>query len=222
MNKIVGFIITLMIITSSLSFGEDIKSCSACNNKFPLKYSYCPIDGKKLKTIDSDTKDIDGFQKYKWGMSLESVKELLLDNEYKLDDSNETFTLITISDFIFQGKESLLKLEFYKDKLYKSTVHFTVDDNTGGMNSYFTTANMMSEVYGKTKKIAIGRESDDYNHRTTQISIGNLTYQHKWKSVSGNLTFQLAKGSYSSFICSLYYQSVNADDIDKQKAKSEF
>ena len=95
-------------------------------------------------------------------------------------------------------------------------------DNAGGMNEYFAMAELMKDVYGDTKKIAIGRESDDYNHRTTQISIGNLTYQHKWTSISGNLTFQLSQGGHRSFICSLYYEAKNADEIDNQKAKSEF
>lgn len=171
---------------------------------------------------NNSKKDIDGFQNYKWDLTLDEVKKLIENMQYEIDESNNNFQTISVSKFIFQDKESILDLHFYKNRLYKLTVHFPVSDNTAGMNEYFSLADLMQDVYGSTNKIAIGRESDDYNHRVTQLSIGALSYQHRWHSPSGNLVFQLSDGSYGNFICSLFYSSENAKQIDEEKAKSEF
>lgn len=167
-------------------------------------------------------KDIDGFQNFKWDLSLQTVKDLLINNKYEIDNSKGDMTIVSVSDFTFQGKETLLHIALYKDKIYKVTLYFTVGDNTAGMNEYFSMANLIKDVYGDTRKIAIGRESDDYDHRVTQISIGDLSYQHIWNSNSGNLVFQLSQGSYGSFICSLFYSSKDAKKIEDERAKSEF
>jgi tetratricopeptide (TPR) repeat protein len=171
---------------------------------------------------NTNTKDITGFQNFKWEISIDDAKKILLNNNYELENSNDGFVTMVIPNFTFQKKESALRLDFYLDKLYKATVHFYIEGNTSGMNEYFSMANLIKDVYGTTIKIPIGRESDNYNHRVTQISIGNLSYQHRWDALSGNLTFQLSEGNYDNFLCSLFYSSKQAQSIDDHKSKSEF
>lgn len=212
----------LLFLTINILVAQELMKCPVCNKVYSVDYSYCPFDGNKLIPYKMETKDIAGFQEYKWGMTIDKVKIIIGELQYEIDDSNKEFIIITVPDFKFQSKNALLKLEFYRDKLFKVSVHFIVGANTAGMNEYFSMAGLLKEIYGNSEKIAIGPESNDYNHRVTQISIGDLSYQFKWDSVSGKLTFQLSNKDYETFICSLFYTSKDSDEIDKQKAKSEF
>lgn len=222
MHKKTIILSLLVLLLIQYSYAQNIKKCPKCNTTFPEKYIYCPYDGNKLIIEKVEIKDIDGFQNLKWGMSINEIQDYLNNRNISIDSSIADFKNIKVLDFTFQGKESMQQLDFYKNKLYKISVHFMVADNIAGMNEYFKMGELISNLYGKSKATAIGRESDDYNHRATQISIGNLSYQYTWKSASGSLVFQLAGGNSNTFICSLFYRSIHSDEIDKRKTLSEF
>lgn len=206
----------------NLLIAGQMKYCPKCSSSYPSEYFYCPIDGEKLITKATETKEIDGFQNYKWGISTEEAKTIAKDLTFEIDNSKPDIVVLTANNFEFQSNDCLLKLEFYKDKFYKASIHFVTEDNQASINDYFSRVELIKEIYGETKKIAIGRESDDYDHRVTQISIGNLTYQHKWNTILGNLAYQIASGSYGRFVHSFFYSSKDADKIDSEKSKSEF
>ena len=185
------------------------------------------IDNKTSPNVEEDgnvlkRKDITGFQEYQWGMTVSQVKDILDSHKSKVDNSTTNTTIIDVSDFVFQGKKSTLKLEFYNNKLYKASVHFITDSNQASLNDYFNRAKLIMEVYGQTTKMAIGRESDNASSRITSIKINELTYQHSWDAFSGKLTYQIGAGSYGHFIHSFFYSSKEASNIDNQKLKSEF
>ena len=153
---------------------------------------------------------------------MDETKTLLSDFSFKVETSDKDFVSVIVTDYPFQNRNSLLKIDLYHEKIYKVSVHFTLDDNTAGMNAYFSMVDLIKDIYGDTKKIAIGKESDDYDHRPIQISIGSLTYQHRWESETGIIVAQLKSGSYGNFTCSLFYSSSDAKDIDDNKMKNEF
>ncbi|MBL7109749.1 MAG: hypothetical protein ISS11_05850 [Candidatus Marinimicrobia bacterium] len=185
------------------------------------------IDEKTLPGKEEDgnvlkRKDITGFQEYQWGMTVSQVKDILGPQTSKVDNSTSNTTIIDVSNFVFQGNKSTLQLEFYNNKLYKASVHFVTDNNQASLNAYFSRAELIMDVYGKTIKTAIGRESDNVSSRITSMSINELSYQHSWDAFSGKLTYQIGAGSYGHFIHSFFYSSKEAYNIDNQKLKSEF
>lgn len=185
------------------------------------------IDDKTSPGIEEDgnvlkRKDITGFQEYQWGMTVSQVKDILGPQTSKVDNSTSNTTIIDVSNFVFQGNKSTLQLEFYNNKLYKASVHFVTDNNQASLNAYFSRAELIMEVYGKTIKTAIGRESDNASSRITSMSINELSYQHSWDTMSGKLIYQIGAGSYGHFIHSFFYTSKEASNIDNQKLKSEF
>ena len=85
----------LISLTISLLFSEQIKNCPNCNNDFKNSYNYCPIDGKQLNEKETSTKDIDGFQNYKWGMSIEETK--------MIDKSLSSFNSPGLKTWLYQA-----------------------------------------------------------------------------------------------------------------------
>jgi hypothetical protein len=218
-NKI---IIIIIFLISTVIFAQSIMKCNICNKEFPNDYKYCPFCAHILEQINKNTKDINGFQDFKWGMDFEEIKTVIKKLNINNNIIRESEDKIKIKNFTFLNKEANLTLSFYKEKLYKTYVYFVVEDNVAGMNEYFSIAGLIKEIYGNTDKIAIGEESSNYNHRAIQISIGDLSYQYKWFSISGNLTFQLSSSDSRHFICSLFYSSNESEIIDKEKEKAQF
>lgn len=179
-------------------------------------------DETKNAESNENYKDIDGYQIFKWNLSKLEVLDLIKGYDIWVDSLKKPFEKVTIRNFIFQEKEAVLDMEFYEEKLYRVSIFFSLQDNVAGMNKYFYMAKLIEDIYGKGRRVAIGDESDDYNHRVVQLSIGSLIYQYKWKSPSGELTFQLRDGTRNSFLCALYYSSLNADKLDDKKNKEEF
>ena len=141
---------------------------------------------------------------------------------FKIENSVPNIFILNTSNYKFQNNDCLLGLEFSNEKLYKVSLHFTTSNNQASINDYINRANLIMDVYGKTKKNAIGRESDKESSRKTSMSIGELTYQHRWETLSGKLTYQIGSGSYGKFIHSFFYSSKQASEIDAKKLKSEF
>ena len=220
MKKAILLIVSLLF--TSLLIAGQIKSCPKCGSSYKSEYSYCPMDGEKLNVMETETKAIDGFQNYKWGMATEEVKNIDKEITFEKDDSKPNIIILTVNSFEFQGNDCLLKLEFYNDDLYKASVHFVTEANQASVNDYFSRTELIKDVYGETRKIAIGRESDRQSSRLTSMEINELTYQHKWNSGLGNLTYQVGSGSYGKFIHSFFYSSNDASKIDSKKSKSEF
>jgi len=218
-NKSIVFIIMLFVTSIT---ADQISKCITCGNDFHKSFKFCPYDGNQLQITKTETKDIEGYQKYIWGITLDSTKQITDIETTTLNSPYPEFSIFSIINYEFQGKSCLLKLEFYKDALYKASIHFTTEANQASVNDYFARTRLISEVYGSTKKIAIGRESDDASSRLTSMKIDALTYQHRWNSVSGELLYQIGSGSYGEFIHSLFYSSIDADVIDNNKSKSEF
>jgi len=209
----------------SASSSWHIKMFGDKSDEIKLKWEF--IDNKTSPNTDEDVivnkrKDITGFQEYQWGMTVSQVKDILGSQTSKVDNATANTTIIDVSDFVFQGKKSTLKLEFYNNKLYKASVHFVTDDNQARLNDYFNRAELIMGIYGQTPKMAIGRESDNASSRITSMSINELSYQHSWDALSGKLTYQIGAGSYGHFIHSFFYSSKEASNIDNQKLKSEF
>lgn len=214
-------LIVSMLFTGLLIAGQ-IKNCPKCGSNYKIEYSFCPIDAEKLNILKTETKAIDGFQNYKWGMTTEKVKNISKEMSFEKDISKPNIIILTVNSFEFQGNDCLLKLEFYNDGLYKASVHFVTEANQASVNDYFSRTELIKEVYGDTRKIVIGRESDRQSSRLTSMNINELTYQHKWNSVLGNLSYQIGSGSYGKFIHSFFYSSNEANKIDSEKSKSEF
>tara|TARA_Y100000310_G_scaffold136256_1_gene135143 strand:- start:172 stop:837 length:666 start_codon:yes stop_codon:yes gene_type:complete len=221
MNKKAIIIIIASLFVNLLIAGQ-IKNCPKCSSNYKSEYSYCPIDGEKLNMITTGKKEIDGFQNYKWGITTEEAKNIDKDLSFETDDSKPNIIILTNNSFKFQGNDCLLKLEFNNNNLYKASLHFVTESNQASVNNYFSRVELIKDVYGDTKKIAIGRESDNQSSRLTSMNINELTYQHKWDSALGNLTYQIGSGSYGKFIHSFFYSSNDAIKIDSAKSKSEF
>ena len=219
-NKSIIFI-SIFLFTTLLIAGQ-VKNCPKCSSNYKSEYLYCPIDGEKLIAKETETKEIGGFQNYKWGISTEEAKTIAKDLTFEIDNSKPEIVVLTVNNFEFQGNDCLLKLEFYKDELYKASAHFITEANQSSVNDYFSRVELIKEVYGETRKIAIGRESDEQSSRLTSMHINELTYQHKWNSTLGNLIYQIGSGSYGKFIHSFFYSSKDADKIDNAKSKNEF
>jgi len=211
-----------IVLTITILYGGQIKNCPNCNSNYSSEYIYCPIDGEKLISKATKIKEIDGFQNYKWGLSTEEVKAISEEISFEIDSSKPDIILLTANSFEFQDEDCLLKLEFYKDKLYKASLHFVTESNQASVNDYFSRVNLINEVYGESKRIAIGREADKQSNRLTSMQINELTYQHKWNMLLGNMNYQIGSGSYRKFIHSFFYYSENAGSIDSEKSKSEF
>jgi len=221
MNK-KAIVITISLLFVSLLFAGQIKNCPKCNSNYKSEYSYCPIDGEKLNFKTTETKEIDGFQNYKWGMTTEEVKNVDKNLSPETDESKPNIIILTANSFKFQDKDCLLKLEFFIDELYKASIHFVTESNQASVNDYFSRVELIKDVYGDTKKNAIGRESDRQSSRLTSMKIKELTYQHEWNSALGNLTYQIQAAGYGKFSHSFFYSSIDANKIDSKKSKSEF
>jgi len=164
-------IISFVFLLIQPLFAEQIKNCPQCDSNYSGKYSYCPMDGDVLISKSIDAKEIEGFQNYKWDISVDEARKLGKGLVFEVDNSKPNIIVLNSNNFEFEEKQSLLKLEFYNDKLYKASVHFVSEANQASVNDYFSRAELLKDIYGITRKIVFGWESDEESGKQSLIKL---------------------------------------------------
>jgi len=148
---------TLVLVLKGEEQKQDKNICKKCGKELQEEWKACPFCGTGLlQTLDTFSQlNMNGFDKAKWGNSIEEIKKLYPKYSEKQDQNNHNVKELYSGDINKNGYIESITFTFYNNKLGSVFVTYANSENIDHFESkiYGHLINTFVEKYGQPYSI---------------------------------------------------------------------